>query len=58
MQEICYIGLDISTSIIGICLLDYKENLINLENINLKKIKCIFDKSLEVQKYFNEQLQI
>lgn len=54
MQEVCYIGLDISTSIIGICLLDYKENLINLENINLKKIKCIFDKSLEVQKYFNE----
>jgi len=54
MQKVCYIGLDISTSIIGVCLLDYKEKLINLENINLKKIKCIFDKSLEVQNYFNE----
>ena len=54
MQEVCYIGLDISTSIIGVCLLDYKGDLINLENINLKKIKCIFDKSLEVQRYFNK----
>ena len=45
MQEISYIGLDISTAIIGICLLDANGNLVKLDNINLKKIKSIFGKS-------------
>ena len=39
MIEVKYIGLDISTSIIGICFLDNNYNLINLQAINLKKIK-------------------
>ena len=39
MTEIKYLGLDISTSIIGICFLDSSYNLVNLQAINLKKIK-------------------
>ena len=50
MANIKYIGLDISTSIIGICFLDNNYSLINLQAINLKKIKCIFEKSLVVKK--------
>ncbi len=46
MTKIKYIGLDISTSIIGICFLDNNYNLVDLQNINLKKIKCIFEKSI------------
>jgi len=45
MEKVKYIGLDISTSIIGVCFLDKNNDLVNLENINLKKIKCIFEKS-------------
>ena len=45
MQEISYIGLDISTSIIGICFLDSNSELVLLDNINLKKTKSMFDKS-------------
>ncbi len=51
-KKVKYIGLDISTSIIGICLLDNNGNLVNLENINLKKKKCIFEKSSEVKRRF------
>ena len=53
MQKIYNIGLDISTSIIGVSYLDNKGNLVDLQNINLKKIKCIFEKSSYVEKYFN-----
>jgi len=53
MIEVKYIGLDISTSIIGICFLDNNYNLINLQAINLKKIKCIFEKSLIVKNELN-----
>ena len=60
MNKIKYIGLDISTSIIGICFLDISGNVINLENINLKKQKCIFDKSnitkTTFEKYFKDYL--
>tara|TARA_S200000501_G_scaffold48545_1_gene39061 strand:+ start:2800 stop:3369 length:570 start_codon:yes stop_codon:yes gene_type:complete len=49
MKEIKYLGLDISTSIIGICFLDNNYNLVNLQAINLKKIKCMFQKSLIVK---------
>jgi len=45
MKKVKYIGLDISTSIIGICFLDANNDLIDLDSINLKKIKCIFEKS-------------
>ncbi len=45
MQEISYIGLDISTSIIGICFLDSNSDLVLLDNINLKKTKSMFSKS-------------
>jgi hypothetical protein len=45
MKKIKYIGLDISTSIIGVCFLDKDNNLIDLDSINLKKTKCMFDKS-------------
>ena len=56
MKKVKYIGLDISTSIIGVCLLDKENSLINLENINLKKIKCIFSKSKETKLYFESYL--
>ena len=49
MKDVKYIGLDISTSIIGLCFLDTNYNLVNLQAINLKKIKCIFKKSLIVK---------
>lgn len=63
MNRVKYIGLDISTSIIGVSLLDLNGDLINLENINLKKISCIFNKSKIVkdsftsykEKYFFEE---
>ena len=55
-DKVKYIGLDISTSIIGISLLDSQGNLINLENINLKKVKCIFEKSDIVYNTFKKYL--
>ena len=54
MTEIKYLGLDISTSIIGICFLDSNYNLVNLQAINLKKIKCTFQKSLIVKNEFSK----
>ena len=54
MQEISYIGLDISTSIIGVCFLDVQGNLVKLDNINLKKVKSIFSKSEVVKHRFIE----
>ncbi len=45
MQEVKYVGLDISTSVIGICFLDKEEQVILLDYINLKKEKSIFKKS-------------
>ena len=58
MKKVKYIGLDISTSIIGVCFLDNNNDLIELESINLKKIKCIFEKSkmtkLAFENYLNK----
>lgn len=54
MNKIKYIGLDISTSIIGVAFLDKLGNLVSLENINLKKTKCIFNKSNEVKNKFTK----
>lgn len=57
MQKIYNIGLDISTSIIGVSYLDNKGNLVDLQNINLKKIKCIFEKSNYVEDYFDNVIK-
>ena len=43
MQEVKYIGLDISTSVIGICFLDKEEQVILLDYINLKNQYQILD---------------
>ena len=51
MKLVKYIGLDISTSIIGVSYLDINGKLINLQNINLKKHKCLFEKSSKVKEY-------
>lgn len=52
MNKVKYIGLDISTSIVGISLLDISGNLVNLESVNLKKISCIFNKSNKIKDEF------
>jgi hypothetical protein len=54
MGEVKYIGLDISTAIIGLCFLDTNYNLVDLQAINLKKVKCTFQKSLVVKDRLNE----
>ncbi len=54
MKSVKYLGLDISTSIVGICLLDSDKNLVDLCSINLKKIKCIFIKSNKVRDEFTK----
>jgi hypothetical protein len=56
MKKVKYIGLDISTSIIGVCFLDKHNDLISLDSINLKKIKCIFEKSKTTRQCFEEYL--
>lgn len=40
-----YLGLDISTSIIGICFFDTDGNFVSLNSLDLRKTKCIFDKA-------------
>ena len=45
MNKIKYIGLDISTSIVGICFLDKDQNLILASALSLKKYTCLFEKS-------------
>lgn len=57
MQKIYNIGLDISTSIIGVSYLDNMGNLVDLQNINLKKINCIFEKSNYVEGYFDNVIK-
>ena len=47
------LGLDISTSIIGVCLFD-EENFKKMDKIDLTKIKCIFEKAKVVENYFNK----
>ena len=53
MKKVKYVGFDISTSIIGVCFLDNEYNLIDLDNIDLKKCKDIFDKSIIVNNRIN-----
>lgn len=52
MEKIKYIGLDISTSIVGISFFSKSKELIDLKAINLKKIKCIFSKANKVKEDF------
>ena len=52
MNKVKYIGLDISTSIVGISFLDSLGDLVGLESINLKKVSCIFSKSNKVREEF------
>jgi len=52
-KNVKYVGLDISTSIIGVCFLDKNQDIILLDSINLKKIKCLFEKSNFVRKRFD-----
>lgn len=49
------LGLDVSTSVIGVCLYD-KEGLVKLDNIDLRKIKCFFQKCDLVNVYFTDLL--
>ena len=46
------LGLDISTSIIGVCLFD-DTKLKFMDKIDLTKVKCIFEKAKVVEDYFN-----
>lgn len=57
MKKIKYIGLDISTSIIGVCFLNKNNELVSLESINLKKTKCMFDKSKATKLAFESYLE-
>lgn len=54
MKEVNYIGLDISTSIIGISLFTSNSELVDMLYINLKKTKCIFNKSYVVRDFFTK----
>jgi hypothetical protein len=45
------LGLDISTSITGITLLDYNNNIILNDSIDLRKYKNFFLKSEKVAEY-------
>ena len=56
MKTVKYIGLDISTSIIGVCFLDDCENIILLDYINMKKCKNMFKKSLIVKEKLDSYL--
>jgi len=48
------LGLDISTSVVGVCVLNEKNQLKLLEYINLEKEKSVFDKG----KKFKEELSL
>lgn len=51
--EKCCVGLDISTSIIGISLFKNKNNsLLSLHYVDLTKTKCIFDKAKQFEDEF------
>jgi len=47
------LGLDISTSIIGVCIFD-DNKFILMDKIDLTKIKDIFDKAKHVEEYLNK----
>jgi len=48
-----FLGLDISTSCTGICILDQDKQLVVLDNIRLDKCSDFFEKCIEVKKYLD-----
>ncbi len=48
-----FLGLDISTSCTGICILDHNKELVLLDNIRLDKCSDFFQKCTEVKKYLD-----
>jgi hypothetical protein len=48
-----FLGLDISTSCTGICILDQNKELVLLDNIRLDKCSDFFEKCTEVKKYLD-----
>lgn len=52
MKEKFYIGLDISTSVVGISLFNNNKELLDLRFIDLRKIKCYFSKADLVRSVF------
>lgn len=53
MKDKFYIGLDISTSVVGISLFNNNKELIDLRYADLRKIKCYFSKADLVRSIFN-----
>ena len=49
-----FLGLDISTSCTGICILDQDKQLVLLDNIRLDKCTDFFEKCVEVKKYLDD----
>lgn len=49
-----FLGLDISTSCTGICILNQDRQLILLDNIRLDKCNDFFEKCVEVKKYLDD----
>jgi len=49
-----FLGLDISTSCTGICILDQDKQLVLLDNIRLDKCSDFFEKCVEVKKYLDD----
>jgi hypothetical protein len=49
-----FLGLDISTSCTGICILDQDKQLVLLDNIRLDKCADFFEKCVEVKKYLDD----
>lgn len=48
-----FLGLDISTSCTGVCILDQDNNLVVLDSIRLDKCKDFFDKCATVKNYLD-----
>jgi Ethanolamine utilization protein EutJ (predicted chaperonin) len=48
-----FLGLDISTSCTGICILDQDKQFVLLDNIRLDKCTDFFEKCVEVKKYLD-----
>ncbi len=48
------LGLDVSTSITGICVLDKNNEIIFNDYIDTRKFKCFFDKTEKVKEFLRE----
>ena len=52
MKEVV-LGLDISTSKVGLCIMDYKFNLLETEFIKLNTKDELEDRCIQLEKYIN-----